>query len=172
MTLIEVLCALVVLLLGVLGFAQAIAASARSTQAMRENLLATQAARRTLEELQANVFAEIFWRYNNTPDDDPGGPGTAQGGGFAVDGLAAVEGDADGLPGEVVFPVLPGAPGVLREDVVDASLGMPHDLDGVAGIDGADHSDDYRLLPVLVRVRWRGTAGTGSVELRTMLANY
>jgi hypothetical protein len=172
MTLIEVLCAMAVLMLGVLGFAQAIAASAKNTQAMRENTLATQAARRVLEEIQANVFAEIFWRYNATTADDPGGAGTAQGSTFGVTGLSAAPDDPDGIVGEIVLPVDPAAPAVLREDVVDASLGMPHDLDGDGVIDAADHAGDYRLLPVIVRVRWRGAGGVGTVELRTMLANY
>jgi hypothetical protein len=36
--------------------------------------------------------------------------------------------------------------------------------------DANDHSADYLLLPVLVRVRWRGPAGTTQVELHTWLA--
>lgn len=172
LTLIEILCAISVLMISVLGFAQAITASARNTQATKERTLAMQGARRMLEEIEANVFAEAFWRYNDFATDDPAGAGTAQGSRFAVPGLNVQQGDADGFVGEVVFPTRPGLPGSLREDVTDAKLGMPRDLNGDGIIDTANHGGNYRLLPVLVRVRWRGAAGDSIVELRTMLGNY
>jgi hypothetical protein len=172
LTLIEILCAIAVLMVSVLGFAQAITASARNTQATKERTLAMQAARRMLEEIEANVFAEAFWRYNDYPNDDPGGVGTAQGSRFAVPGLHLQDGDTDGFAGEIVFPTRVGVPRGLREDVAEPKLGMPHDLNGDGLIDAGNHAGNYRLLPVLVRVRWRGAAGDGSVELRTMLGNY
>jgi hypothetical protein len=170
--LVELLCALTVLFVGVLGFVQALTASARLTQQTREKTLALEAARRVIEEVEANVFAEAFWRYNQLPGDDPSGAGTAQGGNFMVPGLVPLAADADGFVGEIVFPTNAGAPGTLREDVVDAAIGMPRDLNGDNAIDAANHSGDYRLLPMLVRVRWRGAAGNASVELRTILGNY
>ncbi|MBK7874268.1 MAG: prepilin-type N-terminal cleavage/methylation domain-containing protein [Planctomycetes bacterium] len=172
LTLIEVLCALTILMLSVLGFAQAITASARNAQSTKERTLATQAARRMLEEIEANVFAEAFWRYNDFANDDPGGVGTAQGSRFAVPGLALQAGDADGFAGEIVFPTRVGLPGALREDVGDERLGMPRDLNGDGVIDTLNHGGNYRILPVLVRVRWRGAAGDSVVELRTLLGNY
>lgn len=172
LTLIEILCAISVLMISVLGFAQAITASARNTQATKERTLAMQGARRMLEEIEANVFAEAFWRYNDYATDDPGGAGTAQGSRFAVPGLHLQDGDTDGFVGEIVFPTRVGLPGSLREDIADAKLGMPRDLNGDGVIDSANHGGNYRLLPVLVRVRWRGAAGASSVELRTMLGNY
>jgi hypothetical protein len=77
------------------------------------------------------------------------------------------------MAGQVIFPTPDGFPGELRESTVDASLGMPRDLNG----DGVMHatnsySTDYRVLPVRVRVTWTGTAGPGEVELRTLLGNY
>ena len=51
-------------------------------------------------------------------------------------------------------------------------MGMPRDLDGDGVIDALDHSGDYRLLPVLVRVAWRGSSGPAKLEFRTMLADY
>ena len=36
----------------------------------------------------------------------------------------------------------------------------------------ANHAVDYKLPPVIVRVRWRGVGGSGTFELKTMLANY
>ncbi|MFN0249130.1 MAG: prepilin-type N-terminal cleavage/methylation domain-containing protein, partial [Kofleriaceae bacterium] len=172
LTLIEVLCALTILMVSVLGFSQAITASAKSAQTTREKTIATQAARRMIEEIEANVFAEAFWRYNALDTDDPGGTGTAQGANFAVLGLRAREDDADGMAGEIEFPIRPGFPGNLREDIVNVPLGMPRDLNGDNVIDTLNHAGNYRILPVLVRVRWRGVSGNCVVELRTMLGDY
>ena len=68
----------------------------------------------------------------------------------------------DGRVGEVVFP---GDGKVLREDGDDPLLGMPRDLDLDDETDAADHADDYRILPVLVRVRWNGPVGPKQLQL-------
>jgi hypothetical protein len=87
--------------------------------------------------------------------------------------LQAVAGDPDGFPGEIVFPItLVGGVPQLREDVVNAKLGMPRDLNGDGVVDANNHAGNYQLLPVLVRVRWRGVGGNGLVELPTMLASF
>jgi type II secretory pathway pseudopilin PulG len=168
----EIVIAIVVLLVAALGVSKAILASGRAEQMTREADRATQAARRVLESIQAEPFAEAFRRYNANPADDPGGAGTAPGANFSVAGLTAADGDADGLAGEVIFPRVTAAPAELREDAVDAALGTPRDLDGDGVIDGVDHANDYLLLPVRVRVRWRSAAGPGVAELRTLIANY
>ena len=89
---------------------------------------------------------------------------------FAVRGLDPTDGDADGLVGEIRFPVEPGGL-ELREDLVDESLGMPQDLNGDGFVDDQDHADDYRLLPVSVTLRWKGTLRVQTFELRTLLAD-
>ena len=125
-----------------------------------------------VEQLQAENFGDVFALYNGADADDPGGVGTAPGSGFLVDGLNLLVGDADGFAGEVFFPVIDDA-SVLREDAEFAVMGMPRDLDGDGDIDGLDHSDDYQLLPVVVRVTWRTSTGqTSTYQLRTLLANY
>lgn len=171
-SMLEIVIAIVVLLVAALGVSKAILSSGRAEQMTRESDRATQAARRVLESIQAEPFAEAFRRYNSIPADDPGGAGTAPGANFSVAGLNPAEGDADGLPGEVIFPSVTAAPGELREDAVDAALGTPRDLDGDGVVDAVDHANDYLLLPVRVRVRWRSAAGTGVAELRTLIANY
>ena len=163
---------IVILLIGVLGFSRSMIGAAREAQKAREADRATQAAREVLEKIDAEAFAEAFRRYNADPNDDPGGPNTAPGANFAVAGLSALPGDPDGKPGEVVFPTAPGAPSVLRENVNIPELGMPRDLNGDGVIDALDHSTDYKLLPVIVRVCWQGSAGPGSIEISTLLANY
>jgi type II secretory pathway pseudopilin PulG len=171
-TLLELAIGTAILLVGVLGFSVSIASIGQSSQKQRELARATQAAREVIERIQAESFAEAFRRFNADPADDPGGAGTAPGASFAVDGLSAIAGDADGRPGEVVFPAPGGAPSQLREDIVLDDLGMPRDLNADGAVDAGDHALDYRLLPVLVRVRWRSSAGTGVFELKTMLAEY
>lgn len=171
-TLIEVLVGLVVLLVGVMSFSGALVSSIRATKRTDEINRATKAAHAILERIEAEAFADAFRRFNGDASDDPGGAGTAPGANFAVTGLDAQPGDADGLPGEVVFPIQPGDATQLREDVALPELGLPRDLNGDGVTDASNHATDYRLLPLLVRVRWRSSAGPAEVEFKTMIANY
>ena len=145
------------LLLGVSGLL-------RASQERAQALVAVQ---NVLETLQGEVFGETFARFNATVADDP--PlGASPGNSFAVPGLDPRPGDADGLPGEIVFP---GGGFVLLENPVDVEVGMPRDLNGDGAIDAADHSGDYRVLPVRIRVLWRGAGGDQELEIATALTN-
>ncbi len=172
LTLVELTVGMAVLTVGVLSFIQVLVASNRAERKNRELARATQAARQTLESVDAEAFAQAFRRFNDTGDDDPGGANTAPGKHFAVEGLSALSSDADGFPGEVIFPTLPNAPDVLREDVASPELGMPRDLNGDNAIDAANHATDYWMLPVIVRVRWRSASGPGEYELKSVIGNY
>jgi hypothetical protein len=140
----------------------------------REGALALRAMQRTLETVQGGTFEfeDLFRAYNDDPSDDPGGPGTAPGANFAVDGLEPRAGDADRSPGRIEFPSPEGRPGVLREDLTAELFGLAvdHDLDGDGVVDDSNHAGDYLLLPVLVRVEWTGSSGEESRSLRTFLA--
>ncbi len=161
------------LVIGITAISRLTLGLTRAANLAHESELATQAARGMLERIQAEAFLQSFRSFNALGTDDPSGPNTAPGANFAVRGLRALASDADGLPGEIVFPTRAGAPGVLREDVSDPKLGMPHDLNGDGLIDALNHATNYKLLPVLVRVRWQAADGTSaSVELKTILANY
>ncbi len=85
---------------------------------------------------------------------------------FDVTGLGAVADDADGLVGEILFPSVGGE---LREDVVDASLGMPRDLNGDGAIDALNHADDYIILPITIRIRWMGVSGRQTADLSLLV---
>jgi len=172
MTLVELMIAMVVLLFGLLGFTHSILRAVATNEATRESAIADEAARQMLETLQASPFDDVFALYNAVTADDPGGSGTAPGSGFAVAGLDPVEGDPDGLVGEILFPVTDVSPGVLREDLASTLLGTPRDLNGDGGTDSNDHSGDYRILPVVVRLTWRGASGVTQVNFRTMLGDY
>ncbi len=173
MSLLEITIAIALLVTGLLSFMQAMMMLERSHARAREVGRATQAARRVIEAIQAEAFAEAFRRYNGDAADDPGGAGSAPGKNFAVPGLSARANDPDGFPGEVIFPSPPGQPSVLRENVVDSQLGMPRDLDGDGLVSAVtDCATTYRLLPVRVRVEWVGPSGPGSVSMRTMIGNF
>jgi type II secretory pathway pseudopilin PulG len=173
LTLLELVFAITLLVIGITAISRLTVGVTRAANVQRECELATEAARATLERIQTEAFSQAFRSFNASAADDPSGPGTAPGANFAVEGLRATADDPDGLPGEIVMPTQPGLPGQLREDVDDPRLGMPQDLDGNGVVDANNHATDYKLLPVLVRVRWRACDGTvGVVELKTCIANY
>ncbi len=155
------------LMIALLGAVGSLTAVGKLSDTSRETAFAVQAARAQMERLQAESFADVFERYNDEPADDPDGPGTAPGQNFDVVGLDAQDGDADGMAGRVILPLSPGT--TLREDLVDASFGLPRDLNGDGAVDALDHASDHVLLPVRVRVEWRGQTGDSFVEFATLL---
>jgi len=167
-TLIEVTIALVVLVIGVGGALGSISTFAVLEETNRETTVAHLAARRTLEEMRAADFDEVFARYNADNADDPAGV-VSPGASFAVDGLQATDVDPDGVVGRIVFPVDGG--GVLREDLADPGFGLPADLNADGVTDGSDVGASYVALPVRVIVEWRGRAGNRTFELQTLLAD-
>jgi prepilin-type N-terminal cleavage/methylation domain-containing protein len=168
-SLVELMIAVVVLTMAVAGFSSSVLSSLVLNRMNRETDVAQQAARRMLEEMQGEEFEQIFAAYN-ADGGDYAGAGAENGPGFAVDGLDLLPGDADGMVGRIEFPVVDAAgTQELREDVVDAGLGMPRDLDGLNGIDAADHAGDYQLLPVRVLVEWNGVRGARRIALETLL---
>jgi prepilin-type N-terminal cleavage/methylation domain-containing protein len=172
-TLIELMLVVSVLLIAFLALSQSLVASMALTRVNRESALATDALRQTVEVLQGvEDFGSVFRLYNDDPGDDPG-PGPAPGAGFAVAGLEPVEGDPDGQVGEIVFPSVDTGAGLeLREGLDLPEFGMPRDLNGDGDAqDVLGPYDEYRLLPVLVRLRWRGASGERTAEIRTLLAD-
>jgi prepilin-type N-terminal cleavage/methylation domain-containing protein len=164
LTLFELMMVLVVLTIAVSMLASTMGSASKLAPVQRENALAAEAARRVLETMRSQPFELMFATYNGDSSDDPAGAGTAPGSGFAVDGLAPATDDPDGLPGEVLFPTQ-AAP--LLENGTWLELGLPRDLDLDGNIDATDHSGDYRILPVEVRIRWRGQNGTRQLSLYT-----
>jgi type II secretory pathway pseudopilin PulG len=168
-SLIEALAALSLLTVALCGIVSSIVASDRLQRVNQESALAEEAVRRTVEALRGAPFPTVFAAYNSTPADDPVGA-ACPGASFAVEGLQAAPGDADGLPGEISFPTQTVAGALqLREDVTDAKLGMPRDLNGDGAINALNHAGDYRILPVRVRVRWNGASGVRTLTAETVL---
>ncbi len=167
----ELVFAIAVLLIGLLGYSRTLVESAELEDLNRETALATEAARRVVESLYGTPFAELYARFNGEPGDDGLATGPAPGHLFAVAGLGLRAGDADGNQGEVIFPTqLNGAGAIeLREDLQEPGLGMPLDLNLDGVVDGNDHSLDYRVLPVCVRIEWQSGAREREFEVRTFV---
>jgi prepilin-type N-terminal cleavage/methylation domain-containing protein len=184
-TLVEVTMACAVLAIGIVGVLAAVAASDAQDEAARARSIAIDAARLEAERIAAVPFRLVFSSFDDTPLDDPGGPGTAPGPWFAVAGLSPIAGDYQ--VGKVLFPTMVGSPATLREDSSDASiwqlrfppsdarsalLGMPRDLNGDGAIDSNGKETIYTLLPCLITLRWRTSAGgEDSFALRLLLAD-
>jgi len=173
-TFVELAVVMTILLSALLIFSSTVSGVAKQRSVNRETGLAVSAARNMLETLRAEDFAKVYFRYNSDPSDDPDGAGTAPGNRFAVKGLDDAPDSPDGLEGEVIFPTaLDGAGKLqLREDVELRALGMPRDLSGDGRIDDQDHGASYFILPVQVRLRWKGSTGVRQYELSTQLCPY
>ncbi len=155
---------MILLLVATLMSSSTVAMIARQRAINRENAIAVEGARSMIERMRGQPFAEVFQRYNDDPTDDPAGPGSAPGARFEVFGLRPQVDDPDGFVGEILFPTVDvsggGPPDLeLREDVPNATFGTPRDLSGDSIIDANDHTDDYFLLPVQIRIRWTGKVG-------------
>lgn len=94
------------LLLALSIFSRMLGSTSQVRAVGRERALAAEAARGMLERLHNEPLREVFALYNASPEDDPGGAGSAPGNRFAVAGLRPTEGSDDGLVGEVVFPAV------------------------------------------------------------------
>ena len=170
-TLLDVMMAAVVLAVAISGLSGAILVAMSLNRVNRDTAIAQQAARQAIEQLEGRTFNEVFAAYNGNVGDDAGLLAPAVGAGFAVAGLQPLVGDADGLCGRVMFPVTTvGAVEQLREDVVDAALGMPADLNGDGAIDALNHAVDFRLLPVRIRIEWLGSVGPRQIDFETILS--
>jgi type II secretory pathway pseudopilin PulG len=168
-TILELMIAVTLVSLILVAMSNSILTSMKATGVNRETALATDGLAAMMERLQGvGHFSDVFKLYNANPLDDPGMPGTAPGPNFAVSGLQPVDGDPDGFVGEILFPTIGND---LREDVVDPRLGMPRDLSGDGIVDNVAHDGNYKLLPVLLRLRWKGVGVERSMEIRTLLSD-
>ena len=172
LTIVEITITMAILIVVLAGFAQAMLASMVASKAHREASLAADGARRIVERLQASEFDDAFKAFNSTPADNAGALDVLPAG-FAVAGLQPRANDPDGLVGRILFPEVVGSSGIeLREDLQSFSLDMPRDLNGDGVVDAANHATDYEILPVVVRVEWRGAAGPGTFEYKTILSDF
>lgn len=165
-TLVEATIAIAILAAGAITAMSVIVSALRLDATNRETKAAFDAARAQIERLRAEPFDRIPLMFDASATNDPDGNGTAPGNVFAVEGLRPSATGAAGA-GQVVLPV--DANGVIRENLTIAELGMPRDLNGDKAVDSANHSADAIALPVLVRVRWTGSAGAREIFVASVL---
>lgn len=182
-TLIELLISFSALMVVLLGFSRMLISARMASSTTHEATQAKEAARGMLEVLQGTRFSQAYALYNANPGDDPAAPVPEflAGAGFRVPGPQRYEANDPshdalkppaGLPrcGQILFPE---ANGVLSENVHLPQFGwVDLDLNGDGDHDDADVSGDYKFLPVVVRVSWDGAGGPGSVEFKTVIANF
>ncbi|HKE00197.1 MAG TPA: type II secretion system protein [Planctomycetota bacterium] len=166
-TLLEVAASMSVIAIALVATLGAIGTSTRASSTITEQEIATRAASAVLEEMAAVRFADLLATYDASPANDPVAPGRAPGEFFAVPELAPADGAAAAEIGRIVLPTI-GAQ--LREDGARPELGMPRDLNGDGKIDSRDHAADYRVLPALVEVRWRGAGGPCRIAIPCVFA--
>lgn len=170
-SIVEVMVAAALLAIAISGISGSMLSALALNNVNRDTSIAQQAARRVIEQAHGVQFDQIFFAFNSVAGDTVGiefGPN------FAVPGLEPIQGDPDGFVGQVMFPTVApvgGGPEDLREDVNDPALGMPRDLDLSGGApDALPHQNDYRLLPMRVRLQWQGVAGPRQLDLETMFS--
>ncbi len=166
---------LVVIASGLL--ASGLIASANHRDVARESALVSLAVADVFERMRNEPFEDVLALYDPDPLNDPGGPGTAPGNAFAIEGLLSLDDDPDGFVAEIQFPLVnTGGPIAehweLREDADFALLGCPRDLNGDKVIDALDHREDYRVLPVQIEVRWSGRRGARMLRMQTLFAEW
>jgi type II secretory pathway pseudopilin PulG len=164
-TLFEVLIGATILALGLIGLVVTLLNSRNLGRSNEETARAAEALRLVVERMEGVNSADLFRIFNAETTDDPGAAGSAPGSAFA---LTMESGE---YFVEIEFPCVAGAPGVLREDVEDAEMGMPRDLNMDGAVDSASHSTGYVQLPARIRVTWGGVNGTRSMELCTVFLN-
>jgi len=157
---------LAILTIALSMFSRTLVSSAQLDPLNREIVIAGEAARSKLEEIRNKRFGDIYVLFNGDPADDPDGAGTAPGAEFLVESLDPIAGQ--GFIGSVYFPE---AAGMLREDAVDAMLGMPRDLNADGLVDADARAEDYVVLPVRVRIEWHGSGGDRQLDMYTMFAD-
>jgi type II secretory pathway pseudopilin PulG len=196
---IETLCGMTVMFVGLLSLASSTVTGMATSETNRESARATSAARQFLETMQLDVaFEDVYLAYTPEraiPVEELETQGEGLLGGllgqatellettttslfrsttgelkpilsreFEVAGLEPRKGALRGTMGSVCFPVAQGEEGLeLREDVAG------RDLNGDGVIDNLCHAHDYKILPVTVKVEWKGTRGDRQLEFQTLL---
>ncbi|MED6334896.1 MAG: hypothetical protein VYE81_05805 [Planctomycetota bacterium] len=137
----------------------AMSASTLHTHALRrqnrERALAQNAVRMISEEIQAFSARTLTEHAGQWSEDLVGAfePGGAFGATFDVTGLSTADGQTAVGSVQVVTDE------ALTDAQLGFELGMPRDLDGDGQATNGDVTTGARILPVIVRTRWKGVSG-------------
>lgn len=159
-TMVEVMVALVLVMIALSGYSRSLVSSMVVADTNEEVRIASEAARVWMERLQGTDFDNVWERYGHSDAA------------FPVSGLSARDGSQNGDVIFLDFPIIGSSNSVLREDANIPALGLPRDLNADGVIDSEDHSDDYVILPVRVRLEWQGARGDGYLEYQTLLSGF
>ena len=166
-TLIEIALAITVLI---------VALVAMGASTMRMHALRRQNRERTVAHNAVRALSEEIQSVSRRGLDDPAGwaqhvlaairAGGSIGPTFAVEELSPRDGEA--FVGSIV--------GITDETTTDADLGLdvglPRDLDGDGAAANADVGNVARLLPIVVRVRWKGAHGDQEIAHPFYVVGY
>lgn len=165
-TLVETLVGGAVLSLALLGHAASVATTHGMNGSVEERGIALQALSRFLERLRADPdWSGLYARLRPLSTESAADAGLSRLDvdlSLATHPVASYYADLE-MPASLgTVTVLVQVPSktvdsisALREDLVAPRFGLPYDLSGDGAIDGLSRDDDYRMLPVVVRLRWR-----------------
>lgn len=157
MSLIEVILAMAIITIAILGILGSFSSNIVVVENNQEMSLAINAGRAKMETLQDySNFSLIFANHSGVNAS------------FDVTGLRPVAGAPNGKPGQIIFP---GTGGALLENVTNTTLGMPRDLNGDGVVDGSNHAADYKILPVTVKIEWKGVNGPQNYQLHAIIVS-
>jgi prepilin-type N-terminal cleavage/methylation domain-containing protein len=150
MTMIEVMMALAVISIAIMGVMSAMSSISVLVDANHDELTALNIARQKLSEIQSTPFSTVFNQF---------GPNQSARY-FTVSALQQGT-------GQIIFPV--NSSGGLDETVVDPYFGMPMDLNGNGAAD-TNVSGSYTILPIRIYIQWNSTTGMRELKLNTLLS--
>lgn len=166
-TLIEVCIALVILVIAILGHVATVGAAHRTSLDVEERGLALQTLERFIERLRDDPDWETLWlRLRARSVESAADTALASlSNDFDLATVAATTYYADfQVPSQlqnasflVQVPAFDnGGTWELRENLNAPRYGLPFDLNGDGLTDATPRNDDYRQIPVVVRIRWGG----------------
>lgn len=132
-TLLEVVGAGFVLSVAVLGLTATLATSGRLSESSRDEVAARYAMRGVIAQLEDSPFDNVKTAFN--------------GRGFAIPGLEAPKGDADGLPGQILFEAGPADAPTMHRVIVRATW---RSRNGVRTIESVHYLGNVRGLSATV----------------------
>lgn len=166
-TLLEVTLAITVLLVALLAATASTLRMHGLRRVNHERMLAQNAVRATSERLQS---------LSGRAETDAAGWNAAVLAGLAPTGEIGSVFDVRELTAQNGATSVGSIELVTDETATDAELGvqlgLPRDLDGDGAASTHDVTDTARLLPVIVRARWRGAAGNAQIVHAFYLARF
>lgn len=134
-----------------------------SAATLRSHSLRRQNRDRVLAQNEIRSFSERMHALSIAESDDPASWASAIDAAFGEEGTIGTVFDVQGLtpvaPDEGAGFILVVTDETLTDEDVGAELGMPRDLNGDGDALDTDVTDDARLLPVVISVRWTGARG-------------